>query len=66
MNNFEKINSMSIDKMVDYLFLLQNGRICGCSECKNSECNDLMLAEQPYEHLCKNFIKQWLESEVRE
>lgn len=49
--------------MADYLYSIENGRICGCDKCKNSQCNDLMFAERPYKHLCKDFIKQWLESE---
>lgn len=66
MNNFEKIKAMDIDEMAEFLFLLQNGKICGCSDCNNLCCDDLMYANKPFDYLCKEHIKQWLESEVRE
>ena len=50
MNNFEKIKAMDIDEMAEFI---KSTRCMG--ECLGIECSQ-----------CKENLKQWLESEVRE
>lgn len=57
--NFEKIKSMDIDKMAEFIYRLK--------DCEDIDCNKCMLND-----LCsigmhdKEDILRWLESEVRE
>ena len=56
MNNFEKIKAINIDEMAEFLL----DRAC-CDSCKcNLDDNKCMAVG------CREGIKQWLESEVRE
>lgn len=67
MNNFEKIKAMDIDEMAEFIYQIETGQICGCEYCPHyAECNDLMDKGKNYWRLCKDYQKQWLESEVRE
>ena len=54
MNNFEKIKSMDIDEMARWL----GADTCNFCVYQQVNCDDIKQ--------CKDGIKQWLESEVRE
>ena len=54
MNNFEKIKSMSVDEMAEFIK-------CGdCYYCPARWCEDDELNDES----CTKKLKQWLESEV--
>lgn len=61
MTNFEKIKTMSIDEMVEFL------EAVGDSPC-TTICNnfDKCRLNNSIERICKNHFKEWLESEVDE
>ena len=56
MTNFEKIKTMSFHEMLEFMDRMANCEICsrrGCSDCSDVE-------------NCKPYIKEWLDSEVKE
>lgn len=56
MNNYEKIKSMTIDKMAEFL---QDRSPCDICVCDFDDYKCMAIG-------CKDGIKQWLESEVEE
>ena len=61
MTNFEKIKTMSIDEMVEFLE-------AACDSSCITICNnyDRCIRNNAIEPICKNHYKEWLESEVEE
>lgn len=63
MNNFEKIKAMNIDEMAEFLSRHVSCNFClvNCPHVKVTNIRE--WANLPS---CKQYFKQWLESEVRE
>ena len=56
MNNFEKIKSMTINEMADWI---KSNSSYECDFCKGYACDKIPL----YSEKCLDGIKQWLEQE---